>query len=160
MNFKKFLLYVLISGLPAGQLNSQSVYKIFTQADSVLNVSGYQAARDFLIVFGKNHLSDSASPQEKSFFYQACMTFYSFCGDNKNSIEFQEKAFPRSHMDVQYNVKNIRVTDFAEYLSDEYGKSRILLFNEAHNRGQNRSFIRDLLPVLKLKYFFPMEIED
>ena len=83
-------------------------------------------------------------------FYQCLMNLYSFISDNKKSIEYEEKANLKSPPKIPTETiyDNIKILNAQEYIVTKFGDKQIILFNEAHNRGQIRAFISSLLPKL------------
>jgi hypothetical protein len=83
---------------------------------------------------------------QKNIFYQAAMTFHSFLGDNKKALFYQNKAFLRYSDSVDSSFfNNYKAVDAADFVLQKGGNQQVIMFNEAHNCGQNRAFLRDNL---------------
>jgi len=127
---------------------AQSGMSFFNYGDSLLNNCGYQVAIDSLVALEKRFILRTTSQQDQGLAYQALMTFYSFYGDNVNSISYQEKAFPFPGTNTSILRSPIKAVDAQKYILENYSKEPLLMFNEAHNRGQHRAFLRSMLPEL------------
>jgi len=132
---------------------------VFNYANEVFLRSGYMAAVDSLLEIEAHYTPDTVSFQEKGMFYQAAMTFTSFAGLHPLALKYEQLAFPRRNTVLQKFERAVRVEPAAKYIIDHYGEEPIIMFNEAHSRGQNRAFMRDLLPALYEKGFRCLAIE-
>jgi hypothetical protein len=154
-----FLLLILVAVGGSSQTWRPDM-SLFSYGDSVLSRKGYKAAVDSLLAVEKKFISESSGPQAKSIHYQAMMTFYSFLGDNFRSISYEEKAFPFTQaIDAGLLQEAYEIRDAGEYIIKCFGQERVILLNEAHNRGQNRAFLRSLLPALHRSGFRNIALE-
>ncbi|MDX1910834.1 MAG: erythromycin esterase family protein [Saprospiraceae bacterium] len=128
-------------------------------ANRILATQGYKAAVDSILVYEDYHRSDSANAMQKSGFYQAAMTYLSFAGLYPQVFDYENKAFPqRSGTNYQWEG-NIKTQSAVSYILEKWSDAPVLLINEAHSRGQNRAFVRSLLPALYQKGFRCLALE-
>ncbi|HLP95514.1 MAG TPA: hypothetical protein VK168_15835 [Saprospiraceae bacterium] len=148
--------------LPANSqttLPSRPKMDAFNYANTILQQKGYEAAVDSLTAVGPHYTSDTASMQDKSMYYQALMTFASFAGLHKTAMVNEWYAFPRGVRKPATLEENSRIIPADEYILEHFGEERVIMLNEAHSRGQSRSFLRDLLPKLYQKGFRSIAVE-
>jgi hypothetical protein len=133
---------------------------IFKYGEAILHIYGYQAAYDSLAQLSAEYDTPQSSAQDKSLYYQAMMTFASFCGNHPASLQYEAKAFP-SGKRADNNPFNPppRVADAKEYILNTYKNDPVLLLNEAHSRGQHRAFMRRMLPELYQAGFRYLAVE-
>jgi hypothetical protein len=97
---------------------------------------------------------------QKSMYYQAMMTYYSFLGDHKKSLAYMDKAFGGQPAAVSDSVfMDYKPVDAAEYILQKVDNQQVVMFNEAHNCGQHRAFMRDILRGLYDKGFRHLALE-
>ncbi len=135
----------------------ESPFKI---AGEAFKEHGYLGAINALKGF-ETTLQKKGTPQQKSMYNQAMMTYYSFFGDNNNSLMYMDKAFGAKPPMVSDSVfLNYKAINAADYILQKIDTHRIVMFNEAHNCGQNRAFLRDILRGLYDKGFHYLTFED
>ena len=117
-------------------------YKI---ADDAFKERGYLGVVRELETYEKV-INEKGTPAQKSGFYQSLMTYQSFLGDNKGSLKSMDIAIPRKSKAVDDNYfEGSEAHDAAAYILKEIENQQIVMFNEAHNCGQNRAFMREIL---------------
>jgi hypothetical protein len=132
----------------------------FKIAADAFKETGYPGAVNALIGFEPT-VEKKGTFQQKSMYYQALMTYYSFLGDHKQSLKYMDKAFGAKPPMVSDSVfMDYKVVDAADYILQKIGNQRIVMFNEAHNCGQHRAFLRDILRGLYHKGFRYLTLED
>ncbi len=132
---------------------------VFDYANDVFQKAGYMAAVDSLLAIAEYYTADTVPMQDKGMFYQAAMTFASFAGLHQLSLQYEQQAFPRRNTVLQKFEQAVKVESAEKYIVEHFGEEPIILFNEAHSRGQNRAFIRALLPALYEKGFRCLAVE-
>lgn len=132
---------------------------IFDYANDVFQKTGYLAAVDSLLPIAEYYTADTVSMQDKGMFYQAAMTFASFAGLHQLAMQYEQQAFPKRNTVLQKFEQAVKVEPAEKYIIEHFGEEPIILFNEAHSRGQNRAFIRALLPALYEKGFRCLAVE-
>jgi hypothetical protein len=142
-----------------GHIPQRPNMDLFQYANSILLTEGYEAAIDSLLQQAPNFTSDSASMLDKGTFYQAAMTYASFAGLNQLALEFELKAFGKRKSEPAKLDGSAKVVPAVAYIVEQYGQEPVIMFNEAHSRGQNRAFFRSLLPQLYEKGFRCLAIE-
>jgi hypothetical protein len=117
----------------------------FQIAQDAFKERGYLGAVRELKTY-ENVINEKGTPAQKSGFYQCLMTFQSFLGDNKGSLKSMDKASPRKSKAINDNYfEGSEAQDAAEYILKKIDNQQVVMFNEAHNCGQNRAFMRDIL---------------
>ena len=133
---------------------------IFKIGDDAFKEHGYLGAINTLLGY-ETTFKNIGTPQQKTMFYQALMTYYSFLGDNKKSLEYMDKAFGTKPSAVADSVFiNSQAQDAATYIVQHLDNQRVVMLNEAHNCGQNRAFMRDILRGCYDKGFRYLSLED
>lgn len=162
----RFLLWgLLLMGYPdiswaqKSQLPPRPNMDLFQYANTTLLTVGYEAAIDSLLVQAPNFTSDSASMQDKGMYYQAAMTYASFAGRHSLALGFELKAFGKRKSEPAKLSGKVEVVPAGQYIISKYGQEPVIMFNEAHSRGQNRAFFRSILPPLYEKGFRCLAIE-
>ena len=121
---------------------------------------GYLGAVEALLDY-KNTVENKGTAPQKNMYYQALMTYFSFLGDHKKSLEYMDKAFGGKPQAVSDSVfMNSEAVDAAEYILQNIDNQRIVMINEAHNCGQHRAFLRDILRGCYDKGFRYLALED
>jgi hypothetical protein len=133
---------------------------IFAYGEAVLKRYGYQAAFDSLAALRTEYENPETPETSRSIYYQSMMTFASFCGQHNTSLEYEAKAFPGRKPEIPVFPQRPVMADVRQYILEKYSKERVLLFNEAHNRGQHRTFMRSLLPDLYRAGFRYLAVES
>lgn len=132
----------------------------FKIAADAFKETGYPSAVNALIGFEPT-VEKKGTPMQKGMYYQALMTYYSFLGDHKQSLVYMDKAFGAKPPMVSDSVfMDYKAVDAADYILQKIGNQRIVMFNEAHNCGQHRAFLRDILRGLYHKGFRYLTLED
>jgi hypothetical protein len=152
-------------GAFAAQLTAQSVallkprMDLFNLANNTLREKGYQAAVDSIFANEAFFLSDSADAMQKSGFRQAAMTYLSFAGRNAGAIEQEALAFPQRNTGTHQLENHAKAVLAETFIPERFGNAPIIMINEAHSRGQNRAFVRSLLPALYQRGFRCLAVE-
>lgn len=132
----------------------------FKIAQDAFKEYGYSGAVNTLLDY-ENTVATKGNYSQKSMYYQALMTYYSFLGDNKKSLEYLDKAFPANPKPVTDSVfMDSKAIDAAAYILQSIDTHRIVMINEAHNCGQHRAFLRDILRGGYEKGFRYLSLED
>lgn len=132
----------------------------FKIAADAFKETGYPGAVNSLIGFEPT-VEKKGTPVQKGMYYQALMTYYSFLGDHKKSLVYMDKAFGAKPPMVSDSVfMDYKAVDAADYILQKIDNQRIVMFNEAHNCGQHRAFLRDILRGLYHKGFRYLTLED
>lgn len=132
----------------------------FKIAADAFKETGYPGAVNSLIGFEPT-VEKKGTPVQKGMYYQALMTYYSFLGDHKKSLVYMDKAFGAKPPIVSDSIfMDYKAVDAADYILQKTGNQRIVMFNEAHNCGQHRAFLRDILRGLYHKGFRYLTLED
>lgn len=162
----KILLAMMLLGISIGHGLAQKggtpqrpATDLFHYANSILLTEGYEAAIDSLLLQAPNFTSDTASMLDKGTYYQAAMTYASFAGRHPLAMEFELKAFGKRKSEPAQLIGNTAIIPAVQYIVEQYGQEPVIMFNEAHSRGQNRAFFRSLLPKLYEKGFRCLAIE-
>jgi len=137
--------------------NRREVLNFFSYGENILKKYGAKAAVDSLIQF-ENTFDNSKDFGRKSFYYQVLMTFYSFL-DYKKSLEYESIAYNKRGGAKHSLSTQAEFIDAKEYLVKKFSGEKIIMFNEAHNCSQNRSFVRDLLKDFHKKGFNYLAVE-
>jgi hypothetical protein len=117
----------------------------FKIAHEAFKETGYLGAVDAFLDYEKA-VETKGTPQQKSTYYQAVMTYYSFLGDNKKSLVYMDKAQGGKPPMVSDSVfMENKAVDAATYILQHIDSQRVVMFNEAHNCGQHRAFLREIL---------------
>lgn len=132
---------------------------VFTYGSQVMERYGYAAVLDSLTHLSKEYDTPESSDQDKSIYHQAMMTFYSFCGHHRACLAAETEAFGQKWPDTFIPEGPWAAVDAANYIVDTYGHERLILFNEAHSRGQHRAFLRSMLPAFYQKGFRYLALE-
>jgi hypothetical protein len=139
----------------------------FKIAEEAFKETGYLGAVDALLDY-ENTVETKGTPQQKSMYYQALMTYNSFLGDNKKSLAYMDKAFGGFPPMVSDSVfMESKAVDAATYIVQRIDNlptgqagQRVVMFNEAHNCGQHRAFLREILRGCYEKGFRYLSLED
>ncbi len=132
----------------------------FKIAADAFKETGYPGAVNALAGFEPT-VEKKGTFSQKSMYYQAMMTYTSFLGDHKQSLAYMDKAFGGKPPMVSDSVfMDYKAVDAANYILQKIDNQRIILFNEAHNCGQHRAFLRDILRGLYDKGFRYLSLED
>ena len=132
----------------------------FKIAHDAFKEYGYLGAVEALLDY-KNTVENKGTPPQKNMYYQALMTYFSFLGDHKKSLEYMDKAFGGKPQAVSDSVfMNSQAVDAAEYILQNIENQRVVMINEAHNCGQHRAFLRNILRGCYDKGFRYLTLED
>jgi hypothetical protein len=132
----------------------------FKIAEEAFKETGYLGAVDALLDYEKT-VETKGMPQQKSMYYQALMTYNSFLGDHKKSLACMDKAFGGKSPMVSDSVfMESKAVDAATYIVQHIDNQRVVMFNEAHNCGQHRAFLREILRGCYEKGFRYLSLED
>ena len=133
---------------------------IFKIAQEAFKEYGYIGAVETLLEYEKT-VEKKGAPQQKTMFYQALMTYNSFLGDNKKSLAYMDKAFGGKPPMVSDSVfMESKAVDAVTYIVQHMGNQRVVMLNEAHNCGQHRAFLREILRGCYEKGFRYLALED
>jgi hypothetical protein len=81
-------------------------------------------------------------------------------GKNDSSLKYQSLAFNKKPVtDTVFFNSNTQKREATDFIVQKYGDKSVILMNEAHNRGQNRHFAKQLLLPLYEKGFRYLAIE-
>jgi hypothetical protein len=132
----------------------------FKIAGDAFKEAGYPGAVNALSGFEPT-VEKKGTFAQKSMYYQAMMTYYSFLGDHKSALTYMDKVFNGKPPMVSDSVfMDFKAVDAADYILQKIGNQRVVMFNEAHNCGQHRAFLRDILRGLYDKGFRYLSLED
>ncbi|MBL7814959.1 MAG: hypothetical protein JNL70_08115 [Saprospiraceae bacterium] len=132
----------------------------FKLAADAFKETGYPGAVNAIAGFEPT-VEKKGTAAQKSMYNQAMMTYYSFLGDHKQSLAYMDKAFGAKPPMVSDSVfMDYKTVDAAQYILQNIGNQRIVMFNEAHNCGQHRAFLRDILRGFYDKGFRYLSLED
>jgi hypothetical protein len=132
----------------------------FKVAEEAFKETGYLGAVEALLDY-ENTVETKGTPQQKSMYYQALMTYNSFLGDNKKSLAYMDKAFGGKPPMVSDSVfMESKAVDAATYILQHIDNQRVVMLNEAHNCGQHRAFLREILRGCYEKGFRYLSLED
>ena len=132
----------------------------FKIAEDAFKEYGYLGAVEALLDY-KNTVENKGTASQKNMYYQALMTYFSFLGDHKKSLEYMDKAFGGKPQAVSDSVfMNSEAVNATEYILQNIENQRVVMINEAHNCGQHRAFLRDILMGCYDKGFRYLTLED
>jgi hypothetical protein len=139
----------------------------FKIAEEAFKETGYLGAVDALLDY-ENTVETKGTLQQKNMYYQALMTYNSFLGDNKKSLAYMDKAFGGKPPMVSDSVfMESKAVDAAIYIVQHIDNlptgqagQRVVMLNEAHNCGQHRAFLREILRGCYEKGFRYLALED
>lgn len=140
------------------KINGLKVDNLFSYSDSIARTNGIKAAYDSLKLLSDFYTLNNDF-QSKSYYYQVLMTLSSACTDNLLSLKCESEAFPKNNDKTISLSEKILKKDAQQYIVNKYKNEPVIMFNEAHNRGQNRDFARKLLPDLYEKGFRYLAVE-
>ena len=132
----------LDSSVRKNKIDSKKITELFILGDSILKTNGIKAAYDTLKAL-KIFYTENNDFQSKSYYYQILGTFASFAGDNLLSLESESFAYPKSKTE-RICITNSTILNAKDYITSKFGNESVIMINEAHNRGQNRDFGRQL----------------
>jgi hypothetical protein len=131
----------------------------FKIAGDAFKETGYPGAVNALAGFEPT-VEKQGTDIQKSMFYQAMMTYYSFLGDHKKSLAYMDKAFGGKPVAVSDSIfMDYKPVDAAQYIFQKVENQQVVMLNEAHNCGQHRAFMRDILRGLYDKGFRHLALE-
>jgi hypothetical protein len=117
----------------------------FQIAQDAFKERGYLGAVRELETYEKV-VNEKGTLTQKNDFYQCLMTFQSFSGDHKSSLQSMDIAVSRKSKEVDDTYfDGSEAHDAAEYIIKKVENQQVVMFNEAHNCGQNRAFMREIL---------------
>ena len=132
----------------------------FKIAQDAFKEYGYSGAVEALLDY-ENTIEKKGTTLQKNMYYQALMTYFSFLGDHKKSLEYMDKAFGGKPQTVSDSVfMNSQAVDAAQYILQSIDNQQVVMINEAHNCGQHRAFLRDILRGFYDKGFRYLSLED
>jgi hypothetical protein len=132
----------------------------FRLAADAFKESGYLAALEAIQGF-ENYVEAKGTFQQKSLYYQALMTYTSFLGDHQRSLHYADKAFGGKHKPIPDSLfAQSQAVEAAGYILQKIQNQKLVLFNEAHNCGQHRAFMRDILRGCFAQGFRYLSLED
>lgn len=145
------------------KVKSKFANNLFLYAEEIMKRNGADVALDSLLNLKEIYTGNDVPFYQTSLYNQVLMTYYSFVSDNKNSLQYEQKSYPNKY---QGNEEDTGLFSFdyqaisaKQYILSHLSNERIIMLNEAHNRGQHRAFIRSLLPELKVAGFNYLAVE-
>jgi|GEM_PF-741260 len=139
------------SSVRKNKIDSKKIAELFILGDSILKNKGIKTAYDSLKAL-KSFYTENNDFQSKSYYYQILGTLASFAEDNLLSLESESFAYPKSKTQ-RVRIVQSKIIPAKDYIISKFGSESAIMINEAHNRGQNRDFARQLLPELYKKGF-------
>ena len=121
--------------------------------------SGYLGAVATLKRY-ENIILKTGTTEQKNEFYQEMMIYQSFIGNNKEALANGEKTMqPKIETLADNYFEGFEMHDAAQYILQKVDNQQVIMLNEAHNCGQSRAFMRDLLRGLFEKGFRYFAVE-
>lgn len=126
---------------PVDSTTALKSYELFAVADSIIENKGYKAAVDYIRSFEKSY----TDPTEVSIYRQIMATYTSAQGNTAEALKYEALYAPGIEEEPFTFVDEFEVKSARETIVERCRDKQVVMFNEAHHRGQHRVFIRSVL---------------